>query len=293
MMEVGAHFGHQTSKWNPKMKQFIYGARNGIHIINLDKTAAMVGRALSAIRESAASGKAVLFVGTKRQAQEIIREEAVRAKQPYVDQRWLGGTLTNFTTIQRSISKLEELNRMHETNDYGERPKKEILRIEKMREKLMRNLGGIMQLKGKPGIMIVVDPAREYIAVHEANRGGVPVVAIADTNCDPEGIDHLVPANDDALRAIRLFMGRFADACLEGAVMREERIRREEKGARREAASEGGREGTESVEVTVQKTHQKIYVAREEVVAEKKNLPTFELPETIRKKLEESEKEKK
>jgi small subunit ribosomal protein S2 len=217
LLEAGVHFGHQTKRWNPKMKEYIFGERNGIYIIDLQKTLKMFKDAARFVGEMAAQGKNVLFVGTKRQAQEAIAEEATRCSMFYVNQRWLGGLLTNMATVQRSIKRLKELEAMASNeNGYAGRPKKEIIRLERERKHLEQNLSGIKDMPGLPDILFVIDSNKEAIAVKEARRLGIPVVAIVDTNCDPDEVDHVIPGNDDALRAIRLFASKIADAVVEG-----------------------------------------------------------------------------
>ncbi len=217
LLEAGVHFGHQTKRWNPKMKEYIFGERNGIYIIDLQKTLKMFKDAARFVGEMAAQGKNVLFVGTKRQAQEAIAEEAIRCSMFYVNQRWLGGLLTNMATVQRSIKRLKELEAMASNeNGYAGRPKKEIIRLERERKHLEQNLAGIKDMPGLPDILFVIDSNKEAIAVKEARRLGIPVVAIVDTNCDPDEVDHVIPGNDDALRAIRLFASKIADAVVEG-----------------------------------------------------------------------------
>ena len=227
LLEAGVHFGHQTNKWNPKMKTYIFGARNGIYIIDLQQTVEMFQKAFSFVVETVAGGKEALFVGTKKQSQESIREEAERCGMPYVNQRWLGGMLTNFSTIKRSIDRLNELDRMFHDDSIQVFPKKEILGLQKEKEKLEKILGGIRRIKGLPGCVFVVDPKREDIAIQEARKLKIPIVAIVDTNCDPDLIDYVIPGNDDAIRAIKLFSGKIADAVLEGKRKFEERIQAE------------------------------------------------------------------
>jgi small subunit ribosomal protein S2 len=217
LLEAGVHFGHQTKRWNPKMKEYIFGERNGIYIIDLQKTLKMFKDAARFVGEMAAQGKNVLFVGTKRQAQEAIAEEATRCSMFYVNQRWLGGLLTNMATVQKSIKRLKDLEAMASNeNGYAGRPKKEIIRLERERKHLEQNLSGIKDMPGLPDILFVIDSNKEAIAVKEARRLGIPVVAIVDTNCDPDEVDHVIPGNDDALRAIRLFASKIADAVVEG-----------------------------------------------------------------------------
>jgi len=216
LLEAGAHFGHQTRRWNPKMKPYIFGARNGIYIIDLQKTVRLARDAFKFAGEVAGRGGSVLFVGTKKQAQDVIREEAVRAGQFFVVNRWLGGTLTNFKTIKAGIDRLKTLEKMSTDGTFERLPKKEIARLEDEREKLERNLGGIKEMTRLPGAIFVVDPRKEHIAIHEAVRLGIPVIGLVDTNCDPSGIDYVIPANDDAIRSIRLFTAKLGDACIEG-----------------------------------------------------------------------------
>ncbi|HEX4496135.1 MAG TPA: 30S ribosomal protein S2 [Thermoanaerobaculia bacterium] len=216
LLEAGVHFGHQTRRWNPKMKPYIFGKRNGIYIIDLQKTLRMFNQVAELVQQLAAEGKRILFVGTKRQAQEAIAEEAARCGEFYVTNRWLGGTLTNFVTLRTSIQRLKEVEgRLNDEN--SPLTKKERLRLEREREKMVKNLEGIRDMEELPDALFVVDPKKEDIAVSEANKLGIPVIAIVDTNCDPELIDYPIPGNDDAIRAIRLFASRLADAYLAGA----------------------------------------------------------------------------
>jgi small subunit ribosomal protein S2 len=219
LLEAGVHFGHQTKRWNPKMKEYIFGERNGIYIIDLQKTLKLFKDAARYVVEMAAQGKNVLFVGTKRQAQEAIAEEASRCQMFYVNQRWLGGLLTNSLTVQKSIKRLKELEQMAAEGSYGGRPKKEIVRLERDRKHLDQNLAGIKDMPGLPDVVFVIDSNKEAIAVKEARRLGIPVVAIVDTNCDPDEVDWVIPGNDDALRAIRLFTSKIADAVIEGRAL--------------------------------------------------------------------------
>ena len=223
LLEAGVHFGHQTKRWNPKMKEYIFGERNGIYIIDLQKTLKMFKDAARFVGEMAAQGKNVLFVGTKRQAQDAISEEATRCAMFYVNHRWLGGLLTNMTTVQRSIKRLKELEGMASLEGgYTGRPKKEIIRLERERKHLDSNLAGIKDMPGLPDILFVIDSNKEAIAVKEARRLGIPVVAIVDTNCDPDEVDYVSPGNDDALRAIRLFASKIADSVVEGRALASE-----------------------------------------------------------------------
>ena len=216
LLEAGVHFGHQTRRWNPKMKPFIFGARNGIYIIDLQKTSRQLREALAFVSEVAAKGGSVLFVGTKRQAQEVVVEEANRCSMYYIDQRWLGGTMTNFATIRRSINRLRELEELIDGEEVPKLTKKELSRLDKERSKLDKTLSGIKSMERLPQALFVVDPFKERIAVAEANKLGIPVIAVVDTNCDPDPIDYPIPGNDDAIRAIKLFSSRFADAIMEG-----------------------------------------------------------------------------
>jgi small subunit ribosomal protein S2 len=217
LLEAGVHFGHQTKRWNPKMKPYIFGARNGIYIIDLQKTVALARAAFRFVADVTARGSSVLFVGTKKQAQDVIREEAVRASQFYVTSRWLGGTLTNFRTIKQGIDRLKTLEKMAEDGTFERLPKKEVASLEREREKLERNLGGVKDMTRLPGCVFVIDPKKEHIAVHEASRLGIPVIGVVDTNCDPDGIDFVIPGNDDAIRSIKLFTSKIAEACIEGS----------------------------------------------------------------------------
>jgi small subunit ribosomal protein S2 len=218
LLEAGVHFGHQVRRWNPKMKEYIFGERNGIYIIDLQKTQKLFRDALGYVQESLTErpNQKVLFVGTKRQAQDAIKEEAERCGQYYVNNRWLGGLLTNYQTVQKSIKKLKEIEAMREDGRFEMLTKKERLKLDREHEGLMKNLAGIKDMGGMPDMMFIIDVRKEDIAVKEANRLGIPIVAVVDTNCSPEGIDHVIPGNDDALRAIRLFASRIADAILEG-----------------------------------------------------------------------------
>ena len=216
LLEAGVHFGHQTRRWNPKMKEYIFTERNGIYIIDLSKTVKKIDEAYSFVRDVAMNNGSVLFVGTKKQAQESIEQEAKRCEMFYVNQRWLGGLLTNFKTIQTRIAKLNEINKMEENGDFDLLPKKEVIKLCALREKLMKNLGGIKEMKKLPSCLFVVDPRKEHIAVLEARTLGIPIVAIVDTNCDPDDVDYVIPGNDDAIRAVKLIASKIADAVLEG-----------------------------------------------------------------------------
>ncbi len=217
LLEAGVHFGHQTKRWNPKMKEFIFGERNGIYIIDLQKTLKMFKEASKFVADLSAAGKTVLFVGTKRQAQDAIAEEAGRAGSFYINQRWLGGLLTNWVTVQKSVKRLKELDEMATDGRYELLPKKEVIKLERERKHLQANLAGIKHLSRLPDAVFVIDSNKEQIAVREARKLGIPVVAVVDTNCDPTEVDYVIPGNDDALRAIRLFASKIADFVLEGS----------------------------------------------------------------------------
>ena len=230
LLEAGVHFGHQTKRWNPKMKPYIFGQRNGIYIIDLGKTSRLFGDAEAFVNQLAADGGTVLFVGTKRQAQDAVAEEALRCGMHFVNQRWLGGLLTNFTTIQRSLTRLRELEAMQTDGRYETLSKKEVAGIEKEKRKISKNLDGIRQMAKLPDAVFVIDTRKEQIAVDEARKLKIPVIGVVDSNCDPEQVDYVIPGNDDALRSIRLFTSRIADAIVAGRSMRES--------ARAEAADE-------------------------------------------------------
>jgi len=217
LLEAGVHFGHQTKRWNPKMKEFIFGERNGIYIIDLQKTLKMFKEASKFVQDLAGEGKILMFVGTKRQAQDAIAEEAQRCGMFYVNQRWLGGLLTNWVTVQKSVKRLKELDEMATDGRYELLPKKEVIKLERERKHLQANLAGIKELTRLPDAIFVIDSNKEQIAVREARKLGIPVVAVVDTNCDPSEVDYVIPGNDDALRAIRLFASKIADSVTEGA----------------------------------------------------------------------------
>jgi small subunit ribosomal protein S2 len=222
LFEAGVHFGHQTKRWNPKMRSYIYGSRSGIHIVDLDQTAHLFKRAFDFISDTVSRGGGVLFVGTKRQAQDIVREEAQRAAMFYVTNRWLGGTLTNFRTIKGGLDRLRSLERMREDGTYEQLPKKETVQLEKERARLEKYIGGLKGMGSLPSAVFIIDPAQEAIAVNEARKLRIPIVAITDTNCDPDQVDFLIPGNDDAIRSIRLITGALADACVYGTARRRE-----------------------------------------------------------------------
>jgi len=230
LLEAGVHFGHQTKRWNPKMAQYIFGARNNIHIIDLQKTLAKIKEAYRFIRDTVANNQAVLFVGTKRQAQEIIKEEAERCGMFYVNQRWWGGMLTNFSTIRQSVERLKRLEQLQQESNSTTLTKKELVRIEKEKLKLVKGLSGIRDMENLPGVLFVIDTPQEAIAVSEANKLEIPIVALVDTNCDPEGITYVIPGNDDAIRSIKLITHIIAEAVIEGKELREkEQVTEEEK----------------------------------------------------------------
>jgi small subunit ribosomal protein S2 len=216
LLEAGVHFGHQTKRWNPKMKEYIFGERNGIYIIDLQKTLKLFKEASKFVTELCSSGKTILFVGTKRQAQDAVAEEATRAGMPYINQRWLGGLLTNWVTVQKSVKRLQELDEMATDGRYELLTKKEVIKLERERKHLQANLAGIKSMKRLPDALFIVDSNNETIAVKEARKLGIPVVAVVDTNCDPTVVDYVIPGNDDALRAIRLFTSKIADSAAEG-----------------------------------------------------------------------------
>ena len=257
LLEAGVHFGHQVRRWNPKMKEYIFGERNGIYIIDLQKTQRMFREAIGFVTNIIAEdkGRTVLFVGTKRQAQDAIREEAERCGQYYVNQRWLGGLLTNFQTVQKSIKRLKDLESMQTDGRYEKLTKKERIKLDRERESLNKNLSGIKQMSRLPDAVFIIDVKKEEIAVAEANRLGIQIVAVVDTNCSPEGIDYVIPGNDDALRAVRLFASRIADAIVEGNQIATEggvvspgpAEEAEEGGAGEAAAAEFGSRGEEAV----------------------------------------------
>lgn len=224
LLETGVHFGHRTRRWNPKMKPYIFTERNGIHIIDLQQTLGMIEDAYNVIRDTVTEGGSILFVGTKRQAQDTVAFEAARARQPFVNERWLGGTLTNWQTIRQRIEYLKRLEKRRDEGDFDLLKKRERLRVEHEIEKLNMRLGGIRDMKGLPSLMFVVDINHEETAVREANILGIPVIALVDTNCNPDPIDYLIPSNDDAIRAIKLIVGKMADAAIEGMALRQENM---------------------------------------------------------------------
>lgn len=237
MLEAGVHFGHQTNRWNPKMKPYIFGARNGIYIVDLQKTVPLFSRAYRFLVDVTAKGDKVLFVGTKKQAQEVMQEEATRAGQFFVNNRWLGGTLTNYRTIKGSIERLRSIEKMETDGTFQKLPKNEVLRLQRERQKLEKNLGGIKDMGKLPGAVFVIDTKKEHIAVAEARKLGIPVVAVVDTNCDPDEVDYVIPGNDDAIRSIRIFVQKAAEACVEGSAAYQKSLaqrRDEEKSQKKE-----------------------------------------------------------
>ncbi len=247
LLDAGVHFGHQTKRWNPKMRTFIYGARNGVHIIDLDQTTRLFKKAYDFVVETVARGGHVLFVGTKRQAQDIVQEEARRSGMYFVTNRWLGGTLTNFRTIKQGLDRLRTLERMKEDGTYEQFVKKEVVKMEKERERLEKYLGGLKSMGSVPHAVFVIDPHQEAIAISEARKLGVPVVAITDTNCDPDLVDFVIPGNDDAIRSIKLITSRIADACVEGAQRRKDHS--QDRGGDRSSQGPGGRGPRDEVNV--------------------------------------------
>jgi small subunit ribosomal protein S2 len=238
LLDAGVHFGHQTKRWNPKMRPYIYGARNGIHIVDLDQTARLFARAYRFVEEMVSRGGHLLMIGTKRQAQEIVTEEATRSGSYFVVNRWLGGTLTNFRTIKQGLDRMRQLERMKEDGTYLQLPKKEVIRLEKERARFEKYLGGLKSMTSLPHAVFVIDPSKETIAVEEAKKLGIPIIAITDTNCDPDLIDYVIPGNDDAIRSIKLITSRLADAVVDGSQRRKETVGRD---GRDEGGDRGGR----------------------------------------------------
>lgn len=227
LLEAGVHFGHQTNHWNPKMKSYVFGARNGIYIIDLQKTVESARKACQFVAQIVSEGKKLVFVGTKKQAKEVIAQEATRAGMYHVTNRWLGGMLTNYQTVKASIDRLKKLTALKESSEWKEVPKKEQSRIDRELRKLNESLGGIQEMKKLPGALFIIDTGKEHIAVKEAKRLGIPTIAVVDTNCDPAGIDYVIPGNDDAIRSVSLFSRLIADSCLEGARQFQEKLRAE------------------------------------------------------------------
>ncbi len=264
LLEAGVHFGHQTRRWDPRMKPYIFTARNGIYIIDLQKTLQMFEIAYNFVRDQVAEGAKVLFVGTKKQAKETIETEATRCGMFYVSHRWLGGTLTNFATIRRSVEKLKELETMRDGGFFQNLTKKEAIKLNRKIEKLERNLKGIKDMEKLPDIIWIVDPRKEYIAVREARKVGIPIVAIVDTNCNPDEIDYVIPGNDDAIRAVKLLTSKIADAVIEGQHLYMEKVGME-MAAQEEAAAEAQEEVKEEAAVAEEATEETKEAASEEV----------------------------
>lgn len=262
LLECGVHFGHQTRRWDPKMKPYIFAERNGIYIIDLQKTVRAIERAYDFLREVSKGGGTVLFVGTKRQAQETIKEEAERCGQFYINQRWLGGLLTNFSTLSKRVRRMIELQEMEEKGEFQKYPKKEIIKLRKEKERLEKYLGGIRDMKDLPDALFVIDPRREYIAVAEARKLYIPIISVVDTNCDPTLIDFPIPGNDDAIRAIRLITSLMADAVIEG------RQGVDSMGGQKVAELEGSEEGESSDEIEVREKLHEVYGEFEEELVE-------------------------
>src|SRR3954469_18148108 len=236
MLEAGVHFGHQTRRWNPKMKSYVFGARNGIYIIDLQKTVDQTRAACAFATKVASEGKKILFVGTKKQAKDVVEEEAKRASMYYVTNRWLGGMLTNYQTVKASIDRLKKIEALKNSPEWDETPKKEQSRYDRELDKLKKSLGGIEDMKKLPGALFVIDTEKEHIAVKEAKKLGIPTIAVVDTNCDPSNITHVIPGNDDAIRSVRLFARLIADSCLEGTKIFQEKLRAQE------IADQGGKD---------------------------------------------------
>ena len=249
LLEAGVHFGHQTQRWNPKMKPYIYGARNGIYVIDLRKTTDMLDKAYDVVREAAAKNKNILFVGTKKQSAEVIAEEAKRAGAYYINRRWLGGLLTNFETIRGRVSKLRELEDFIESGHVDKLPKKEVAQLQRQLSKLSKTLGGIKEMRGLPELIFIVDQQKEIIAIQEANKLNIPVICLADTNANPDNIDYLIPGNDDAIRSIKLITSKLADAVLEGKQLKENKANATAKIEKIDAKAAGAEEAVAAEEV--------------------------------------------
>jgi small subunit ribosomal protein S2 len=259
LLEAGVHFGHQTKRWNPKMKSYIFGSRNGIHIIDLQKTVKLFNEISEFVTRTVADGHSVLFIGTKKQAHDAVIEESERCGMYHVVNRWLGGTLTNFQTIKKSIARLKDLENMKLDGTINRYTKKEALQMEKELIKLQKNIGGIKDMDELPGAVFIVDPKREHIAVKEVKKLGIPVIAITDSNCDPDDIDYVIPGNDDAIRSIKLLCSKIADACVTGHALAEERMR-----AETEATKEEGKDGQDKPQVAEEKGPEIIVVKKNE-----------------------------
>ncbi|MBW1973449.1 MAG: 30S ribosomal protein S2 [Deltaproteobacteria bacterium] len=286
LLEAGVHFGHQTKRWNPKMKPYIFWARNGIYIIDLQKTVTLFQEAYQFIKETAAKGEYILFVGTKKQAQDAIQEEATRCNMFYVNRRWLGGTLTNFKTIKKSIERLKSLENLLKDEEYcNQIPKKELLKLEKQRKKLEKALGGIKNMDRLPGAVFIVDSKKERIAVSECRKLSIPIVAIVDTNSDPEEVDYVIPGNDDAIRAIRLFTSRVANAVIEGRAEYEEKLKAE--GMAEEEIVEKTEEAAEVESSNAEQAKEEIVSEKDSQVIEEKE--SKELEEEVKEEYKEEE----
>lgn len=247
MLEAGAHFGHQTRRWNPKMRPYIFGPRNGIHIIDLQQTVPLFKNAFDYVVKTVANGGKILFVGTKKQAQSVVADEATRASQHYVNSRWLGGMLTNFKTIRNSVERMREIETMSQDGTFEKLPKKEVVHLTRELAKLEKNLLGVKEMNKLPAAVFLIDPNKEHIAVYEARKLGIPVVATLDTNCDPDVVDYPIPANDDSIRSIRLFVSKMADACLEGAAEFQERAAARQAKTSDESGNGGGQKSGNKV----------------------------------------------
>jgi small subunit ribosomal protein S2 len=256
LLEAGVHFGHETKRWDPKMKPYIFGARNGIYIIDLQKTVQLFKEVHQFVRDIVSRGEYLLFVGTKKQAQETIQEHATRCGMFYVNHRWLGGMLTNFQTIKRSIDRLNKLEAMKNEEIYNLLPKKEVIELEKERNRLEKSLGGIKNMDRLPGAIFIVDPKKEKIAVREARKIGIPSIGIVDTNCNPEELDYIIPGNDDAIRAIHLFTSKIADAVTEGKQLYEKQLQTEQTEGGKEVAEEGEAKGEIQVEEVIERVEE-------------------------------------
>ncbi len=286
LLEAGVHFGHQTRRWNPKMAKYIYTSRNGIHIIDLQKTSECIDVAYKAMFDIASAGGRVLFVGTKKQAQDPVKEEAIRSGQFYVDKRWLGGTLTNFKTIKHSIKKLHDLNRMEEDGTFKLLPKKEVIGLHKEMERLEKFLGGIKDMRSLPQALFIIDPRKERSAIMEAKKLHIPVFGIIDTNCDPDEVDYIIPANDDALRSVKLIVGKMADAIVEanGGLLSEEPEEESEEAVGNESFDE--EDDNEPVKTKILRVEVKPNQAEEKVAPEESNAAPIEYPRFGIKELE-------
>lgn len=283
LLEAGVHFGHQTQRWNPKMKPFIYGSRNGIYVLDLRKTTDLLDKAFDVVREFAARNKNILFVGTKRQAADVVAEEATRAGAYYINRRWLGGLMTNFETIRTRVNKLKELEEFISSGHVDKLPKKEVAQLQRQLSKLSKTLGGIKDMRGLPDLIFVVDQQKELIAIQEANKLNIPVICLADTNANPDNIDYLIPGNDDAIRSVKLIASKLADAILEGKQLREnkaaetvkiEKIKSEDAGVTAEAVVEAKAEEAPKAKKAKKETTEEVKI--EEVKAEEKVEATTE-----------------